>query len=214
MAITQNNLGSLACDQGRLAQAEEYYRASLAVSRPFQMSWQSANSSMGLSQTLLYQGKLDETHEPLQEGLRIAGEINARDLLIEIQRTEAEIYLSKRAFREAEQVAREAAKLASEIGCAPLEASAWRVASESLLRQEKPQEALKLLDNAWQALVQGGDELETGRTHAQTMIIAANLGRQHLVDSHFQAAREIFDRLGARRDLELLQAASQSYLPR
>jgi hypothetical protein len=35
-----------------------------------------------------------------------------------------------------------------------------------------------------------------------------------MVDTHFQAAWEIFERLGAKRDLELLQAESQSYLHR
>ena len=84
----------------------------------------------------------------------------------------------------------------------------------SLLQQEKPHEALKLLDNAWQALILGGDELETSRTHALTMIIAAQLGRDPLVETHFQAACEIFERLGARRDLEQLQAARQSFIHR
>jgi predicted ATPase/class 3 adenylate cyclase/Tfp pilus assembly protein PilF len=210
VAITQNNLGSLARDQGYLDQAEEYYRSSLAVSRPFQMSWHTANSSMGLAQTLLYQGRLEDAIEPLHEGIRIAGEINARDLLIEMQRTEAEVFLAEMSYQKAEQVARDAARLASEIGSSPLEASAWRVAAESLLLQEKPQEALNLLDNAWQALVQGGDKLETGRTHAQAMKIASYLGRQQLVDEHYLAARQIFELLKARRDLELLRTVSPS----
>jgi predicted ATPase/class 3 adenylate cyclase len=212
VAITQNNLGSLARDQGLLAQAEEYYRASLAVSRPFQMSWQSANSSMGLAQTLLYQGKHDEANLLLKEGQKNASEINARDLLAEMKRIEAEICLAKKKYAEAEELAREAAKLANEIGSAPLEASAWRVAAGTLLQLDEPQEALHVLDNAWQALVQGGDELEAGRTHAQTMVIAGHLGYDEVVETHFQAAREIFERLGAKRDLELLQEESQVIL--
>jgi predicted ATPase/class 3 adenylate cyclase len=205
VAITQNNLGSLARDQGRMAQAEEYYRASLAVSQPFQMSWQTANSLMGLAQALLYQGKLDEACEPLLSGIHIASEINARDLLVEMQRTEAEIYLAQGNYTKAEQTAREAARLAGEIGSFPLEASAWRVVAACLLQQGQPQEALKVLDHAWQALVQGGDELETGRVHAQARIIAASLGRSAVAEKHLQTAREIFTRLGAARDLDLLQ---------
>jgi tetratricopeptide (TPR) repeat protein len=205
VAITHNNLGNLARDQGRMAQAEEYYRASLAVSRPFQLNWQSANSSMGLAQSLLYQGKLDEAYEPLLEGIRIASEINAQDLLVEMQRTEAEIHLAQHNYGKGEQIAREAARLAGEIGSFPLEASAWRVAADSLLQQGKAEEALKLLDNAWQALVQGGDELETGRTHAQARIIAERLGCPQAAVEHYQTALELFERLGAERDLQLLQ---------
>jgi tetratricopeptide (TPR) repeat protein len=207
VAITHNNLGVLARDQGRMVEAEEYYRASLAVSRPFQMSWQSANSSMGLAQALLYQGKLDEAYEPLLDGIRIANEINARDLLVEMQRTEAEIHLARQSYARAEQIASDAARLAAEIGSFPLEASAWRVAAASLLHQGKPQEALLLLDHAWQALAQGGDELETGRTHAQARIIAARLGQPQQAETHYQAARVIFERLGAAYDLELLKTA-------
>jgi predicted ATPase/class 3 adenylate cyclase/uncharacterized protein HemY len=210
VAITQNNLGNLARDQGNMAQAEEYYRASLAVSRPFQISWQSANSSMGLAQALLYQGRLDEAYEPLLEGIRIASEINAQDLLVEMQRTEAEIHLAQQSYFKAEQIACEAARLAGEIGSFPLQASAWRVAADSLLHQGKPHEALKLLDHAWQALAQGGDELETGRTHAQARIIAAQLGQIQEVEQHYNAARAIFERLGAAYDLELLESSGNT----
>lgn len=210
VAITHNNLGRLASDQGRMAQAEEYYRASLAVSRPFQMSWQSANSSMGLAQALLYQGKLEEAYEPLLDGIRIASEINARDLLVEMQRTEAEIHLARNSYVKAEQIAREAARLAAEIGSFPLEASAWRVAAASLLHHGGPQEALQLLDHAWQALAQGGDELETGRTHAQARIIAEWLGQPQAAQAHYDAARVIFERLGAAHDLMLLESAGSS----
>jgi tetratricopeptide (TPR) repeat protein len=212
VAITQNNLGNLARDQGLMAQSEEYYRASLAVSRPFQMSWQSANSSMGLAQALLYQGKLDEADESLLEGIRIASEINAQDLLVEMQRTEAEIHNARNNYAKAVQIASQAARQAGEIGSFTLEASAWRVAAASLLHQGKSQEAFKMLNHSWQALVKGGDELENGRTHAQAMVIAAQLGLRPEIESHFRAAREIFERLGAIRDLELILEHENSAL--
>ncbi len=82
VAITNHNLGQLVRDLGDVVQAELYYRDSLAVSRPFQMNWHAANSYVGLAQSLLYQGKIDEAAEALQESFRLAQEINAPDVIV------------------------------------------------------------------------------------------------------------------------------------
>ncbi len=103
VAITNHNLGQLVRNLGDAAQAEIYYRDSLAVSRPFQMNWHAANSYVGLAQTLLYQGKIDEAYESLRESFRLAEEINAPDVTVEAFCTQAEIQLAKDELVEAEE---------------------------------------------------------------------------------------------------------------
>jgi tetratricopeptide (TPR) repeat protein len=206
VAITHNNLGSLACDRGSLDVAEGHMRNSLAISIPFQMSWQTANSSSGLAEILLYQGRLQGALESLEQARGMASEINARDVLADLGPIEAEICLAMGDLVKAERTAREAAQMASEIGSNPLVAAAWRAAAASLLRQGQPHAAHQALDQAWQALEQADDELETGRTHAQAVRIFQALDDQTQAETHRRIALSIFHRLGAARDLSLLQS--------
>jgi predicted ATPase/class 3 adenylate cyclase/Tfp pilus assembly protein PilF len=204
VAITNHNLGHLLRNIGDDAQAEVHYRDSLAVSRPFQMNWHAANSFVGLAQSLLCQGKIDESAESLQEGLRLAQEINAPDVIVEAYCTKAEVQLANGELAAAEQSAQSAVKLASQIGVSTLLATAWRLTSVSLLRQGQVQAATQALGNAWQALAEGPDKLEDGRLHAQAMQVAMVCKDPEQIQLHHQAAEQAFKELGAARDLALL----------
>lgn len=206
VAITNHNLGHLVRNQGDVVQAELHYRDSLAVSRPFQMNWHAANSLVGLAQSLLCQGRIDEASEALQGGLHLAQEINAPDVIVEAYCTTAEIQLTQDRLPDAEESARSAAALASQIGVSPLLATAWRLAASSLLRQGRAQDAEKALDMAWQALADGPDKLEDGRLHAQAMLIASAAGNADQARFHREAAEDAFKHLGASRDLALLES--------
>jgi predicted ATPase/class 3 adenylate cyclase len=210
VAITNHNLGHLVRNQGDVQQAELHYRDSLAVSRPFQMNWHAANSLVGLAQSLLCQGRIDEASEALQGGLHLAQEINAPDVIVEAYCTTAEIELARDHLPEAEESARSAAALASQIGVSPLLATAWRLASASLLKQGQASEAGKALDMAWQALADGPDKLEDGRLHAQAMLIASAAGDNTRAQYHREAAEGAFKQLGASRDLALLESTDLS----
>ncbi len=206
VAITNHNLGQLVRSLGDVAQAELYYRDSLAVSRPFQMNWHAANSFVGLAQSLLCQGKINEASDSLQESFRLAQEINAPDVIVEAYCTLAEIQLAKDSLVEAEESAQNAAKLASQIGVSPLLATAWRLTSASLLRQGHTQKAGQALESAWQALEDGPDRIEDGRLHAQAMLVALAADDREQARIHRTAAEQVFKQLGASRDLALLEA--------
>lgn len=209
MAINFNNLGTLARDQGDMQQAESYLHDSLAISRPFQMNWHTANSSMGLAQVLLYQNRLDEADEELRKGLRLAEEINARDLFAEMQMVDAEILLARARFLESEQTANKAITLAKEIDSHPLMAGSWRIIASCRLQQGKTEQAQQALDQAWKALSGGSDELEFGRVHAQATLVCMELRDTEQAYQHYTQAKVIFERLGAARDLSLLNTAFQ-----
>ncbi len=208
VAITNHNLGHLTRDQGDVEQAELHYRDSLAVSRPFQMNWHAANSFVGLAQSLLYQNRIDEAEEALQEGLRLAQEINAPDVIVEAQCTGAEILLARDELPEAEEHARNAEKLAAQIGISPLQATAWRLISASQLRQGHVQPARQSLEKAWQCVVEGPDRLEEGRLHVQAMLIALADEDAEKAAEHRLAAEKTFNQLGAGRDLALLKSTA------
>lgn len=208
VAMNYNNLGTLAREKGEMALAESYFRDCLAVARPFQLAWHTANATMGVAQALLYQGKLKEAQEMLQDGLAQAEEISARDLSSEMGRTQAEIYIARREYHYAFEAAQQAASLAGEIGNRLMEAGAWRVAADSLLRNGKPQEAKKTLQKAWVAISEAEDELENGRIHAQAGAIHLAMEDEPGALRHYKVAEEIFDRLGAARDLSLLGTLS------
>jgi predicted ATPase/class 3 adenylate cyclase len=206
VAITNHNLGHLVRNFGDIVLAEQYYRDSLAISRPFQMNWHAANSFVGLAQSLLCQGKIDEASESLEESLRLAQEINAPDVIVEVNCTRAEIYLAKDMLCEAEESAQSAAALASQIGVSPLLALAWRLTSASLLKQGQVENARRALEKAWKALEDGPDRIEEGRLHAQAMLIELVANDEQQAQSHRKAAEQIFKLLGASRDLSLLEA--------
>jgi tetratricopeptide (TPR) repeat protein len=204
VAITNHNLGHLVRDQGDVEQAELHYRDSLAVSRPFQMNWHAANSFVGLAQSLLYQGRIDEAEEALQEGHRLALEINAPDVIVEALCTTADILLARGELVESEAQAQEAEKLAAQIGINPLQATACRLQSASLLRQGRIELARHKLENAWQALAGSPDMLEDGRLHVLAILIAQAANSREEAERHRLAAEQIFNQLGAARDLEML----------
>lgn len=206
VAITNHNLGLLMRDQGDILQAEMHFRDSLAVSRPFQMNWHSANSYVALAQSLLYQGKVEQSAEMLEQGLRLAQEINAPDVIVEAYCARSEIHLACGELTEAENSAASGAELAEQIGVGQLQATAWRLKTASLLRQGKISEAELSLERAQQALATSFDRLEDGRIHMQAKWIALAQGEMQQAQSHHEAAGEIFSQLGAARDMALLEA--------
>jgi predicted ATPase/class 3 adenylate cyclase/Tfp pilus assembly protein PilF len=204
VAITNHNLGLLARDQGDMIQAESYFRDSLAVSKPFQMNFNTANSLVSLSLSLLYQEKHAEAEKTLKEGLHLAEEINAPDVIVEAYCVAAEKCLFGGQLVEAESNARNACELASQIGLSTLQVTAYRLIAESLLRQGKLHQADDALGNAWEALAEGHDRLEEGRLHTVAMRIEHAKQDYKQSKKHHLAAEEIFQKLGAARDLKML----------
>ena len=173
------------------------------------MNWHAANSYVGLAQSILAQGRIEEALEALQNSFHLAEEINAPDVTAEAFCTQAEIQLAQGQLIKADESARSAARLALQIGVGPLVATAWRLTAASLLRQGQVQKASEALEIAWQALVDGPDALEDGRLHAQAMHVALACHNTEQAEHHRQEAETIFTRLGAARYLAQLQGGCQ-----
>jgi tetratricopeptide (TPR) repeat protein len=204
IARAHNNLGNLARDRGQLDIAEAHFRNSLAVAKPYQMAWHTANSTNGLAQSLLYKGKLEEAGKSLQEGITLAEEIKAQNILAEMRLTHAELFLALHELDSAEEMANLAACMANEGGNPLVEACAWRIQTECIRQRGETLQAQQALEMAWQAISGSPDPLETGRLHAQAARLELDLGNPELAKNHILEAQEIFTRLGANRDLRLL----------
>jgi hypothetical protein len=88
-----------------------------------------------------------------------------------------------------------------------LQAAAWRAAAEVELQQDKLAPAREALARAQEALADGNEDLEAGRIAAQVGRVALAEGANAEAKAILQAAREIFARLEARRDLRQVEKA-------
>ena len=163
VTVCNLNLGFLTLDQGKFELSEEYFRNSLAISRPFRINFPAANSCLGLARTLIAQGKLDDVASVLQEGLRLANEINARDVVSEIHRAQAELYMAQGDLEMALEEAQISVTLAKESGSDLLQANASRLIANCKLELGQIDGAFESLQSARQALEKAPDILETAR---------------------------------------------------
>lgn len=211
VAVNTNNLGSLCLDQGMLAQAEKYLRDSLAIALPFRINFLAANSCHGLATALTYQGKYEEVPDILKEGKRLADELNARDLLSELHRSEAEYFLAIGEIAAALESATQAYQVALETGNPLYQARGLRIAAVACEKLGQRSQAIEKLQTAWEVLQRASDELETARWHLNYATITHH--DPQLADGvqHIELARQTFTRLGATYDLKQLEAfAAQS----
>ncbi len=207
VVIMHNNIGSLLRDQGDLDRAEFHFRESLAVAIPLKMAYHIANSSLGLAQVHLAQGRLADAQEAVDTSRSHAETIGAQELLAETYRIQAEIHLAHARWDEALRAARESATLAAETGARSLEAAAWRVASESELQQSDLDAARYSLLKARRALLSVTDELEAARVAAQAGRLYLRIGDSSEAGKHLRRAKETFTSLGAKPDLQRVNKA-------
>jgi ATP/maltotriose-dependent transcriptional regulator MalT len=172
---------------------------------PLNMSWQVANSTVGLAQVLFLKGQSGQAQSLLNHIIEQAEAMNARDVLSEIYRVRAEIWLEKAAPEEAERAAQLAAAMAEESGDRTLLASAWRVMLAVQLAHDDLDTAQETLNRAHEALAGSPTGLESGRIAALASRLHARLGDQEQAASELEDARRIFAQLGAQIDLALLE---------
>jgi predicted ATPase/class 3 adenylate cyclase len=201
IALAHNNLANLYRDQGKLVEAETSYRASLLVSEPFQMSYHEAVSYNGLAQTLIMQGRYSEAEAAAQRSEKIASELEAREILTELKRMQAQIAQSKGDLETAEILARDAIAGSREINNARHISAATRALAQILTQQGRVTEGLEMVKECLAQQRLNLEELEIGRVQAVMAELYRSLGNKGTGDEYAQAAKEIFERLGAEQDL-------------
>ena len=97
-------------------------------------------------------GRLNQASQYLHDGLRLAREMKADDLVATILNNLGNLFASQEASDEALRAYRESARLAQLTGNHALPARALTNAALITLRRGKPQEAQALVDQAWPLL--------------------------------------------------------------
>jgi len=205
IVISHANLGMLARDQGKLDLAEQHLKSSLEAGIPFEMSLYVTHATMAMAQVQLWQGQTEAAQQSIATSLETARALGAKDVVAEIHQIQAEFLLATNDPDEARAMADQAASLAVEIGNRGFEAAAWRLAAEAELQRGDPQAAREALANAQRILQYVTHELQTGRVAALAGRISLAEGRFPQAEQDLREAREILARLGASRDLQLVQ---------
>ena len=87
-----------------------------------------------------------------------------------------------------------------------MNAAARRLMAFSCLRRGLIAEARTALDQAWEAYSEAPDNLENGRLLALEMELAKAENNREKFDEFQIASTQVFTKLGAKRDLVLLEA--------
>ncbi|MFZ1756978.1 MAG: tetratricopeptide repeat protein [Caldilineaceae bacterium] len=202
--IVNNNLGWLGRIKGTLDEAVEYFRESLQVADTFKMIYHAANAMLGIGHICQLKGDIAEAQRMITVSIDRAEQVDAQGLLSEIYRVQAEILLDENEPEEAEESARWAVLLATEIGSSLLEAEAWRVVSECQYRQGHLDKAEETIREARMAQAANSETIESGRVALQAGRLLAAQGRIQEADVEFSRAETILQQIGAEYDLSVL----------
>lgn len=205
VALTHNNLGWLERLSGHFERARSHFERGRSLSESLRFPFHLATALLALGELHLAQGQQAEAQAFLDQATRWAQEADAQALLAEIHQIQAQAALALDDPSQAEQSARWAILLAAETGNSNLEAGAWRILSQIQLHQGKLEAAERSLNMAQQRLTEPRG-LEAGRILVQSARL--HMARQEAAEARqmLERARELFQHLGTRPDLEDVEA--------
>jgi class 3 adenylate cyclase/predicted ATPase len=187
-AFADNNLGEIARHQGCLDEALNYYQAAL---RGMEQIGGSAYTLGVLHNNLgavyIRRGEWDIARQQLRLSRSHFEEAQARDILPELLRHEAEIALAQGEAAAASLDARHSLELAQELGLRSEAAMAQRVLGEIALAQNDLTSALDLLQDSAAILDELGETYQAARTRLL-------LGKVCLARGQIVAARKEIER--------------------
>lgn len=179
--------------RGELSEAEEAYR---------QASRWGHKPQPGLALLRLAQGHIDAAKAAI---LRVDAEERTRLARSRILPATVEILLAAEEKEWAWAAASELAEIAEELGAPFLQGLAGRATGSVLLADGEPQAALEKLRTAWTLLNECHAAYETARVRELIGHACRALGDDDTAQLELDAARWLFRRLGASRELDRLE---------
>jgi DNA-binding CsgD family transcriptional regulator/tetratricopeptide (TPR) repeat protein len=193
-------LGELHRLRGDFAKAEDAYRQANRLGRP---------PEPGLALLWLASGRADSATTAVRRALDAAGDdpVKRSELLA----AHVEIMLALDDAAGAEEAAGELDSLASTLEALPLRALADRARASVLIAGGDARAALSPLRRSWTAYKELDAPYEAARVRAMIGKACLALGDEESAAMEFDAARWVFERLGASPDLALIDAVSTPF---
>ena len=200
--IAHINLGVVLGVLGDIDAAIDHTRAAERLCTRTGSRTTAALVASNLGGYLLEQRALDAAEDALAEGIALAERVGDRRILPESFMFMARARAARGDDAGAMRWAQQSLALATEQGSRMEQGVARRVIAAVMARAGDPA-ALRELDLA-AALIAGTDLFEEARTEAARARVLAKLGRAGEAEAARAAARNVFERLGTTREVELL----------
>ncbi len=165
LALADNNLGGIALNQGRLAEALEFYQRALHMLETMGESlYVQGALHVNLGHTFIRRGEAMPARDQLNEAQRCFEQAQARDWLPELNRHFAEAALLTDDLVQADTHAERALELARELSMRTEEGNSLRVLAQVAIARRQFDRARSYLDESLSILEQAQDEYEWARS--------------------------------------------------
>jgi DNA-binding CsgD family transcriptional regulator len=188
--------------RGELARAEDAYR---------QASRWGREPQPGLSRLRLAQGQVDAAAVAIR---RVVDQASDRVTRSKLLAAYVEIMLAAGEVAAARVAADELSRAAAELGAPLLGAVAAHAQGAVLLGEGDPRAALGVLRGAWRAWQELEAPYEAARVRVLLGLACRELGDQEGAELELDAARGVFQQLGAAPDLARVEALSRKAAPK
>ncbi len=195
-------LGELYRLRGDFKGAEEAYRQASRLGRP---------PEPGIALVWLVRGQARAAETAVRRALDETAMDRGRRA--ELLAAYVEILLALGDTAAAQKTASELTELATALGAVPLQALACRAEGGVLIALGDPRAALAPLRRSWAAWKEVGAPYEAARVRVLIGAACRALGDAESAAMEIDAARWVFERLGAAYDLACLEAGSQTSAP-
>jgi adenylate cyclase len=196
------NLGGVYRDQGDLDQAESYYRQSLETWQKLGSTYVIALLHNNMGSIELRRGKPDQALALLKKSEALFREIGSKDFMAEVYRHLAEAYLGLEELGEALSYAQDALAQALEQEMRLEEGAARRVLGQVHQARRNLAQAEQELQESLDILGELDSHYEVGQTLFQLAHLYRDQEREREAEAVLSRAIEVFERLGARLDLQ------------
>jgi class 3 adenylate cyclase/tetratricopeptide (TPR) repeat protein len=216
IVMLNGNLGLLQIDRGYLDEARKYLEEALVQAEQIGHNSQIAISNQNLS--LLY-STLGEWSSALEYSCRsetIFKSLGEKADLADVYVNQGVIYLGLREPQKAAHCAEQALALLAEF--APnqeidVKATALRLLGDTHLAARDIESAQELYQQAERIFASSGNRLELGRLQVRLARLAALQPNREVTLVCISKAKDLFQQLGARLDLQKLETFSRDLLP-
>jgi class 3 adenylate cyclase/tetratricopeptide (TPR) repeat protein len=202
IGLISNNLGGVYRDRGQLEQAETLYQQSLQIWQQSGATYAQAFLYMNLASVALKRQQWTQATDYLTQSQELCAQTRAEDFLAEVYRHLSQAHLGLGQIALAEKWAIKSLELAQAQEMKPEEGASHRVLGQIRHAQSEWDAAERELHTSMTILDSLDSQYEMGKTLFELAQLHRDLGRDDQFHQTLDQAIAIFERLGARLDLE------------